>query len=99
MWASPSRLYHLRYLTVNFTVVLFLSVPETPVNVTMYVPALVFLGNRTPPEMANAVPLTRTVCGRPTHFVPAGPPVQLSVTFPMKPCTDFSCRMTPPLSS
>jgi hypothetical protein len=77
------------YLTVNFAIAVLVIEPETPVNVMMYVPGVEFLGNRIP-DRAYTVPFTFKVCGKSVHLAPAGPPEQLSVTFPLKPFTELS---------
>src|SRR5271157_1472710 len=55
-------------------------------------PGIEFFGNKIP-DIANAVPLSRTVIGKSAHSEPAGPPEHLSFTFPSNPWTDWSRRM------
>ena len=78
---------------MNVAVALLLIAPETPVNVTVYVPGAVFLGNKIP-ETASAEPFVRCiVIGKSSQEVPAGPPEQLSLMLPLKPVVERTSSM------
>lgn len=69
--------------TVNLTAVVCVSVPRVPVNVTVRVPWLTFIGGR---SVITAVPLPPNATGLEIVQVEfGGPPLPRSATLPVSP--------------